>query len=160
MISLDALRNFSLWYWKSIGTRVAGEYCWAITGVGAVMPRSCRGRSRSSVLEFGLQLDCLECTLVYSYIYVCVGGGLDGPGIESQEGKDFPHPSRPARGPPILRQCVPGLFSGCKTAMAWRWPPTHLLPSFKKECGYLYYLLMSTPTLIANYLIELNVCKF
>jgi hypothetical protein len=28
--------------------------------------------------------------------------GLGGPGIESRWGRDFPHPSRPARGPPSL----------------------------------------------------------
>jgi len=39
--------------------------------------------------------------------------GLDGPGIESRGGRDFPHPSRPAPGPilsPI--QCVPGQSQG------------------------------------------------
>ena len=60
---------------------------------------------------------------VYIYIYIyawpaSVAGiatayGLDGPGIESPWGRDFPHLSRPAlrlTQPPV--QWVPGLFQG------------------------------------------------
>jgi len=46
--------------------------------------------------------------------------GLDGPGIESRGGQDFPYSPRPALGPtqpPI--QWVPGLSRG-KVAGAWR----------------------------------------
>jgi hypothetical protein len=69
-----------------------------------------------------------HCRFHYD-IYLCVGRnsavgiatcyGLDGPGIESQWGRDFPYRSRPALGPtqpPV--QCVPGLCPGGKAAGA------------------------------------------
>jgi len=48
-----------------------------------------------------------------SAVGIAIRYGLNGPGIESQWGRDFPHPSRPAlwpTQPPI--QWVPGLFRG------------------------------------------------
>ena len=46
---------------------------------------------------------------------------VDGPGIESRWGQDYPHLSKPTLGPtqpPV--QLVPGLFLGGKAAGAWR----------------------------------------
>jgi len=50
---------------------------------------------------------------------------LDGPGIESRWGREFPHLSTPAlvsTHSPV--QFVPGIFSVGKTARAWLGPPT------------------------------------
>ena len=49
--------------------------------------------------------------------------GVDGPGIKSRWGRDFPYPSRPTLGSnqPLI-QWVPSLISRVKAAGAWRWP--------------------------------------
>ena len=44
--------------------------------------------------------------------------GMDGPGIETRCGRDFPHPSTPARGPPSLLYNGYRVFLGGKTAGA------------------------------------------
>ena len=50
---------------------------------------------------------------------IATGYGLDGPGIESRWGRNFPHLSRPALGPiqpPV--QWVPGLSPEVKSGRA------------------------------------------
>jgi hypothetical protein len=50
---------------------------------------------------------------------------LDGRGIESRCGRDYPHSSRPTLGPiQPLAQWVPGLIPSGKAAGSWRWPHT------------------------------------
>jgi len=60
--------------------------------------------------------------------------GLDGPGIESWWGRDFPHLSRPALGPtqpPV--QWVPGLSRGVKSGRGMILTPhPHLVPWSRK----------------------------
>jgi hypothetical protein len=49
-----------------------------------------------------------------SVVSIATGYGLDGPGIESQWGRDFPHMSRPALGSPSLLYNGYRVFSGGK----------------------------------------------
>ena len=60
--------------------------------------------------------------------------GLDGPGIESRWGRDFPHPSRPALGPtqpPI--QWIQFLLPGVERPGGGVDHSPHLVPRLKKE---------------------------
>jgi hypothetical protein len=59
------------------------------------------------------QLLRLYSCMLGSSVGIATGYGLDGQGIESRCGRDFPHLSRPALGltqPPV--QWVPGLSRG------------------------------------------------
>jgi len=49
-----------------------------------------------------------------SIVGIATGYGLDGPGIESRWGRDFPHQSRPALGPTSLLYNVYRVFLGGK----------------------------------------------
>ena len=49
-----------------------------------------------------------------SSVGMATGYGLDGPGIESRWGRDFPHLSRPALGPPSLLYNGYRVFPGGK----------------------------------------------
>jgi len=85
-----------------------------VTGMGSMSHRKtkCIFEYQQSIFNIGAR---------YSSVGTATRYGLDGPGIESQWGRDFPHPSRPALGPtqpPI--QWTPGLFPGGKAAGAWR----------------------------------------
>ena len=69
-----------------------------------------------------------------SVIGIATGYGLDGRGIESRCGRDFPHLSRPALGPtqpPV--QWVPGLSRGVKSSRGVTLTPHPLLVPWSRK---------------------------
>jgi len=76
-----------------------------------------------------------------SSVFIPACYGLDGPGIESRWGWDFPHPSRPALWPiqPPVRW-VPGIFPGGKRlGRGLDHPPTSSDDVKERVEPYLYY---------------------
>jgi len=72
--------------------------------------------NKKYILKFNKRLE--EKAVPDSSIGITIDCELDGPGVESRCGKDFPHPSRPGPTQPPT-QCVAGLFPGGKVAGAW-----------------------------------------
>ena len=81
-----------------------------------------------------LQLLYLKCG-PGSSVGIATGYGMDGPGIKSRWGRDFPHLSRPALGPTQPHvQWVPGLSRGVKSGRVVTLTPHPLLvPLVMKE---------------------------
>ena len=86
---------------------------------------------------FIFHIGCIYIVRYYYYYYyyyykgrdslvgVATRYGLNGRGIESRWGREFPHPSRLALVPiQPATQWVPGLFPRGKATGVWRWPPT------------------------------------
>jgi len=94
---------------------------------------------------------------IYIYIFTIMGWnssvsiatcyGLDGLGIESRLGRDFPHPSRSALGstqPPA--QWVPSLSRGKSYRGVELTTHLHLVPWLRKEYVKLYLYFSSGPS--------------
>ena len=78
-----------------------------------------------------------------SVVGVATGYGLDGAGIDSRWGRDFPHLSRPALGPtqPLVRW-VPGLSRGVKSGLGVMLIPHPLLVSWSSKSRAIPLLLL------------------
>jgi hypothetical protein len=82
--------------------------------------------------------------------------GLDGSGIESRRGRDFPQPSRPPWGPPsLLYNGYRLIFAGVKRPGRGVDHPLHLDPRLKKE-----YINNSSPSLGLRGVFYGELCLF
>jgi hypothetical protein len=85
--------------------RAFTHYVMSMDGVMAIQTALCPDPGGKHLLPVPTGQD--------SSVGIVIRYGLDGPGIESLWGRDFPHPSRPALGPtqPTI-QWVPGPSRG------------------------------------------------
>ena len=131
---------------KNTGTSTAptAETHWSTrTRICALSPTVATREARDFVewLEPSVSIHCLPSAFSYTFLSctlklscgpgsvvgIATGYGLDGPGIESWWGRDFPHLSRPIlepTQPPV--KWVPGLSRGIEATGAD--PPPHLVP--------------------------------
>ena len=128
-------------------TKVTTFMCQLFWNMGASTSWNPQGLSRPVMgvlylLTFNLfPFRLMLCNMVYRHVGRCssfgiaTGYGLDGPGIESRWGRDFPHLSRPALGPtqpPV--QWVLGFSPGVKNGRGVTLTPHPLIvPLVMKE---------------------------
>jgi hypothetical protein len=75
-----------------------------------------------------------------SAVGIATGYEVDGAGLVSRGGRDFPQPFRTTLGGNPARQWVPGLFPGGKAAGAWWWTNNPSFAEVKERVElYLYY---------------------
>ena len=79
------------------------------------------------------------CLCRNSSVGIATRYGMDGPGIDSRWGRDFPHPCTPALGPthPSVRR-VTSQFPASKAFLAWPWASHTTTAAEDKERVQLY----------------------
>ena len=109
------------WYFCSIFVPTSGDFfyfIWNGKKNGRVIPNSDTALNCPFYSLQNFTFPYRENMVRYSSVGIATRYGLDGPGIESRLGRDFPHPSRPALGttqPPV--QWVLGLLQRVKRPM-------------------------------------------
>jgi hypothetical protein len=99
-----------------------------------IKPQALQMPQRTQATAFSINMYTFCPVGQYSSVSTATHNGLDGPGIESRWGWDFPHLSRPALGPiqpPV--QWVLCLFPVVKAAGSWIWLHSpHPTPTLKE----------------------------